>query len=417
MGRLTRRGLGSSPLVVSIRQLGFDFQRPPPGRAPSGAAAAPPGSGAGGSGPTAAQDGSPDDSHERLSTELERLALRQIREAYATFNGNLFGFKLKAPTFALTAATGYFGRWVPSSRTLELNRTLLSAYSWGVLVEVLKHEMAHQFVDEVLGNPDGRPHGEVFREVCTERGIDASAQGLPEGSQPTDADSRVLERIAKLLALAESPNLNEAQAAMTAARRLMLKHNVERASSPNAGRYTFRHFGVPTGRRSQAERVLAIILGEYFFVEVIWVPVWRAREGKRGNVLEVCGSLENLEIAGYVYDFLTQTAERLWRDHKKREGIDRDAERQSYLYGVMSGFRDKLEKETAKAKQEGLVWVGDADLSHYYRARHPYTRTTHVRSSADAGAYEAGHAAGQKIVLHRGVKEGPSGGTKLLSGR
>jgi hypothetical protein len=163
--------------------------------------------------------------------------------------------------------------------------------------------------------------------------------------------------------------------------------------------------------------VLAIILGEYFFVEVIWVPVWRAREGKRGNVLEVCGSLENLEIAGYVYDFLTQTAERLWRDHKKHEGITRDAERQSYLYGVMSGFRDKLEKETAQAKKEGLVWVGDADLSRYYRARHPYTRTTHVRSSADAGAYEAGHAAGQKIVLHRGVKQGPSGQPKLLRGR
>ncbi len=345
------------------------------------------------------------------------MALRQIREAYATFNGNLFGFKLKTPTFALTSAATFFGRWVPSSRTLELDRRLLTAYSWGVLVEVLKHEMAHQFVDEVLGNPDGRPHGEVFREVCAERGIDAAAQGLPEGSRTSDADSRVLERIAKLLALAESPNLNEAQAAMTAARRLMLKYNVERASAPGAGHYTFRHFGVPTGRRSQAERVLAIILGEYFFVEVIWVPVWRAREGKRGNVLEVCGSLENLEIAGYVYDFLTQTAERLWRDHKKREGITRDSERQSYLYGVMSGFRDKLEKETKLAKKEGLVWVGDADLSRYYRARHPYTRTTHVSSSADAGAYQAGHAAGQKIVLARGMKQGPSGGPKLLSGR
>jgi hypothetical protein len=400
---------------VSVRQLGFDFQRPPPGAAPSAAGAGAPRASTAG---TQQSEGEGADvSSERLAVELERLALRHIREAYATFNGNLFGFKLKTPTFALTSTQTYYGRWVPSSRTLELDRRLLTAYSWGVLVEVLKHEMAHQFVDEVLKNPDGRPHGEVFREVCAERGIDAAAQGLPEGSRTADADSRVLERIAKLLALAESPNLNEAQAAMTAARRLMLKYNVERASAPGAGRYTFRHFGVPTGRRSQAERVLAIILGEYFFVEVIWVPVWRAREGKRGNVLEVCGSLENLEIAGYVYDFLTQTAERLWRDHKKREGITRVTERQCYLYGVMSGFRDKLEKETALAKKEGLVWVGDADLSRYYRARHPYTRTTHVSSSADAGAYQAGHAAGQKIVLHRGVKQGPSGGPKLLSGR
>ncbi len=402
---------------MSTRQTGFDFERsrrsPSAGTEGPSAASRKPGEALGAEG---SSEGSCDEA-ERLSAELERAALRQIREAFTTFNGNLFGFKLRPPAFALTSAASYFGRWVPGSRTLELDRRLLTAHSWGVLLEVLKHEMAHQFVDEVLGNPDGRPHGEVFREVCAERGIDSSARGLPDGEQTTAGDPRVLERIAKLLALAGSPNLHEAEAAMAAARRLMLKYNVERATGADAGRYSFRHLGVPTGRRSQAERVLAIILGEYFFVEVIWVPVWRAREGKRGNVLEVCGSVENLEIAGYVFDFLSRTAERLWREHKLRQGIARDADRQSFLYGVMCGFRDKLEKEAALAKKEGLVWVGDADLTHYYRARHPYTRTTHVRSSADAGAYEAGHAAGQKIVLHRGVEQGPSGGTKLLGGR
>ncbi len=366
--------------------------------------------------PGAREDAAPDEGREQLTAELERLALRKVREAYQTFNGNLFGFQLKAPAFALSSAATFFGRWVPRTRTLELDRRLLTKYSWGVLVEVLKHEMAHQFVDEVLGNPDGRPHGEVFRAVCEERGIDASAQGIPSGEESA-GESRVLERIAKLLALAESPNLHEAEAAMTAARRLMLKYNVERATAKEAGRYAFRHFGDPTGRRSAAERVLAIILNEYFFVEVIWVPVWRPLEGKRGNVLEVCGSLENLEIAAYVFDFLTQTSERLWRDHKKSEGISRDADKQSYLYGVMNGFRDKLEAEAKKSKKEGLVWVGDSDLSQYYRARHPYTRTTHVRASGNAGAYQAGHRAGQNIILHKGVKSGPSGGPKLLRGR
>ena len=36
-----------------------------------------------------------------------------------------------------------------------------------------------------------------------------------------------------------------------------------------------------------------------------------ASEGRRGRVLEICGSLSNLEVAAYVHGFLLETAERL----------------------------------------------------------------------------------------------------------
>ncbi len=359
------------------------------------------------------------DDAERLGVELERAALLQIRQAYEDVNGTYFNFSLRPPTLELTRAESFLGRWVSGTRTLQLDRSLLIEHSWGTLVEVLKHEMAHQYVDEILGNPDGRPHGETFRRVCTERGIDFATRGIPAATGQSTPESKTLERIAKLLALAESQNLNEAQAAMSAARRLMLKHNIAQATAPGSGRYTFRHIGRPTGRRSAAERILGLILSEHFFVEVIWVPVWRPLEGKRGNVLEACGTLENLEIAAYVYDFLVHTAERLWREHKKARGLQRDAERQSFIYGVMRGFRAKLASEASAARQEGLIWVGDADLERYYRARHPYMRTTHVRPVTHGQAYRAGHAAGQQIVLHRGMRQGPSGagGPRLLRGK
>ena len=53
---------------------------------------------------------------------------------------------------------------------------------------------------------------------------------------------------------------------------------------------------------------MALILSEHFFVETIWVPVWRPLEGKRGQVIEVCGTRANVEIADYVHDFLTRPA-------------------------------------------------------------------------------------------------------------
>ena len=170
----------------------------------------------------------------------------------------------------------------------------------------------NQYVDEVLCVRDEPAHGPAFKRVCEERGIDARAAGAPQVPQDA-AQNPVLERIAKLLALAESPNEHEAQAAMSAAQRLMLKHNIEAAVSGSTTSYCFRHLGKPTGRVSEHERRLAMLLDEFFFVQVIWVPVWRVTEAKRGSVLEVCGSRDNVELAAYVYDFLIYTSDALYR--------------------------------------------------------------------------------------------------------
>jgi predicted SprT family Zn-dependent metalloprotease len=347
-------------------------------------------------------------SRAHLTLELERAALKAIRKSYDDINGSFFRWKLEPPSFDLVDARSRLGRWVSEGRVIELARTLLVEHGWGILVEVLKHEMAHQYVDEVLGAPDDASHGPEFKRVCEERGFDARAAGLPRASEVTDEQARVLDRIAKLLALAESPNEHEAQAAMSAAQRLMLKYNVETVSNGARQSYTYRHLGEPTGRVSEAQRILSALLAEHFFVEVIWVPVWRAAEGKRGTVLEVCGTLENVELAAYVHTFLGHTAERLWQEHKRRHGLPRNGARQSFVAGVMSGFRDKLGRERKNQKSEGLVWLGDPELERFFRTRYPHIRHGRYQSRAAHPAYAHGREAGRSIVLHRGIRAGCS---------
>ena len=194
---------------------------------------------------------------ERLSAELERTALLAIIRAWEDVNGSLFRFQLARPAIELVNSSSRLGRWRGGVRVIEIARSLLFNHGWGVLVEVLKHEMAHQYVDEVLCVRDEPAHGPAFRRVCEERGIDARASGAPEAGQAQQPNP-VLERIAKLLALAESPNEHEAQAAMSAAQRLMLKHNIEAAVSGSTSSYCFRHLGQPTGRVSEHERRLAV---------------------------------------------------------------------------------------------------------------------------------------------------------------
>ncbi len=351
----------------------------------------------------------------RLSAELERATLRALARTYDALNLEYFKGSLRRPTIAFAESTNRLGTFTSVPRGIELSLKLLEK-GWGVAVEVLKHEMAHQFVIEILGDPDGSPHGATFRRVCEERGFDSAATGLPAPQGATDtAESRTLERIAKLLALAESPNEHEAQAAMSAARRLMLKYNLEEIAAPKRSSQGFRHLGSPTGRVSESERILAVILSDYFFVETIWVPVWRPLEGKRGSVLEAIGSRANLEMAHYVYDFLTHTSEQLWKQHKRAEGIRGNRDRRAFVAGVMNGFREKLEAERKQTQAQGLVWVGDPELSKYFKRRHPRVRWTRHSGSSHNPAHRAGKEQGQRIVLHRGIRSGPKGaGPKLL---
>jgi hypothetical protein len=358
------------------------------------------------------------DAHEagELTAQLEALALRAIRSEHRDLNGLLFDWRLSTPQFLLCDSKTRLGQWLPSLKTIEISRRLLMEMSWGAVVEVLKHEMAHQYVNEVLGASEETAHGPAFRRVCAERGIDARASGAPivDDTQPADEERAALEKIARLLSLASSENENEAQAAMAAAQRLMLKYNLEVSSKNETRDYCFRHLGKPTGRVYEAPRILALILSEHFFVETIWVPVWRPREGKRGSVIEVCGTRANVEMADYAHDFLMHTSDRLWREHKQAKAILSNRDRRAFLAGVMAGFRDKLSSQKKVNQQHGLVWRGDPALAAFLKQRHPRSHWTRHSSSRNSAAHAEGQRAGSTIVFHRGLTRATENRGRLL---
>ena len=351
-----------------------------------------------------------------LPFHLERMLVRELLLEWRRINGSYFKDALVAPVLALGFSQAHLGRWQGRTRTLEISRPLVLAHPWGAVVEVLKHEMAHQYVDEVLKVEDETAHGHAFREVCKRWGIDASSAGVPEpGSSEHDGQrTRAIERIARLLALAESPNVHEAEAAMAAAQRLMLKHNLELREAHASSRYEYRHLGDPSGRVNEAERLLAAILARHFFVEVIWVPVYRPLEGKRGSVLEVCGSADNVEMAAYVHAFLRHTAGELWEEHKRATRERSNRERQTFRAGVMAGFADKLAQQAKRHVSEGLVWVRDGDLERFYRARHPHIRNVRYGGRQRNEAFSHGKEAGKRIVLRKPIGQATANRGRLL---
>ncbi|MFM2419720.1 MAG: hypothetical protein RL385_4443 [Pseudomonadota bacterium] len=348
------------------------------------------------------------------ATPPEALFVRELLRSFHQLNYTYFKGALRPPQLLLVDSKTYLGRYHHATRSIELSRALLVEQPWGVVLEVLKHELAHQFVHEVLGEQE-EPHGPAFRHICERLGIDPRARGLP--SVPPDARAQsLLQRIHKLLALAESDNRHEAEAAAAAAQRLMLRHNIETGGGSHGSQYTFVHLGRITGRVTEWERRLGNVLASHFFVEVIWVPAFDVHSEKRGSVLEAIGTPENLDLAGYVYSFLSQAAERSWNEHKRSEGLRGNRERLTYLAGVMSGFAESLERQARAHRADGLIWVPHARLGEYTRQRHPRLRTVSHQGHRRGDAFAEGQKAGRDVVLRRGMTQGPSGQTRLLKG-
>jgi hypothetical protein len=336
-------------------------------------------------------------------TAPESLLIHELLLEWRRINRQHFREALRAPLIALSDSSRTLGTWTSAGRTLSLSRDLVTGQPWSVVVEILKHEMAHQYVDEVLGAEESA-HGPAFQQVCRRLQIDPAAGGLPEGT------SRAMRKVQRLLALAGSDNAHEAEAAAAAARRLMLRHNLSSVGGTSS--HGFRQLGTPTGSRALHDRLLAAILIDHFFVSGIWVSAFSVERGRRGRVLEICGSPENLEVACWMHGFLLESAERLWRAHQQRTGTP-GRQRQRFLAGVMMGVRQQLEKQQRQDEEAGLIWLGAAGVEEYLQARHPRRRAGRASTVRGSAALASGHAAGRTLSIRRPVAG--DGGPKLLS--
>lgn len=340
---------------------------------------------------------------DELRHALERGLLVQLASLWRDINWIYFKDRLRPPVFELTDATSFLGRWHSSTRTIAIARHLAFGHPWAAVEEVLRHEMAHQFVDEALEARSETAHGTTFKLVCERLGIDPAASGLPATDALEGGAARVVEKIARLLSLAGSANQHEAEAAAVAARKLMLKHNLDVQAVPK--RYGYKRLGAPAGRIEEAARICAGILAELFFVEVLWVPVYVPATMKRGKLLEVMGTPENLAIAEYVHAFLGQAAERLWQQHKHARRVSSDRDRRTFHAGVMAGFREKLllDQHKTTTAERALVWVQDPELGKYARKRHPRVVMRSHGGRPRNSSFHEGRSAGRKLVLAKPI--------------
>jgi hypothetical protein len=330
--------------------------------------------------------------------------------------------QLRMPLFRLGGMATRLGQYTSGRNEICLGRAFAMKHPWHAVLEVLRHEMAHQIADRVLSGRDEKPHGPAFREACRLLRIDpaASARYQPidrerEGD-PAAVNDRILMRVQKLLALAESGNRHEAEAAMAKAHLLLMKYNIDRIRSHAPREYGSVFLGVPALRHFREAYHLAALIQDYYFVQGIWVSSYVLSKGKMGKVLEISGTRSNIDIAAYVYDYIHNYIDRHWRRYNRHRRLNR-YRKTDFAIGVIEGFREKMadgKQRAASSEERSLVRIGDSGLALYMRFRYPFTRTFRRQAAnQDDQVIGRGMDAGRRLVISRGITTSEKSGRML----
>ena len=233
----------------------------------------------------------------------------------------------------------------------------------------------------------------------------------------------MIEKIQKLLKLAASDNIHEAELAAQKAQELLVKYNLDMQQVTGVDfEYKEEDFMSGLSKITYQHSVVQHILRNYFFVECLTQRklVCRYPRKKWIGTIKIYGKSTNVEIARYVYTFLYRTFADLWRQYKKQvvsSGLKcSERNRRAYTLGIMRGLSDKLETARKKAEAErGLVLVKDPKIVNYSSG----AKDSRIRLGGDASDYQAGIRDGKTIQIQGAIRTGaaPNSEKALSSSR
>lgn len=316
--------------------------------------------------------------------------------------------KLTVPNVTIDESIQRWGKWDPLTKTIHVSRRLITCCSWDSVVETLKHELAHMLVDDY----DTSAHGEKFKEACRMLGTSSKAQAsdadmglsLESRDQASGSGNCLLDKIKKLLALSGSMNEHEAAQALRKANELIMKYNISLNSENKFDEYEYKRIGGLKTKRTTEEILICNILKDFFLVEYIVVPSFDALDNKRVFALEIMGLRENLEMAEYVFCFLTNHCDLLWQQYKLINSARGITARKSYLIGLLEGFRQTMDSSLQAASKNELMVLNEGMLHEFCSYRHP--RTVRIKKggmSITPGAYHQGKSDGKKVIINRPI--------------
>jgi len=229
----------------------------------------------------------------------------------------------------------------------------------------------------------------------------------------------VVDKIQKLLALSKSSNQHEAELALTRAKELAFKHELDLAqiqSEKQVEKPTIvKSEQLPVTERKLAQDYISAILQSHFRVRVIYTY----HNCTRG--LTLVGKKTDLEIATYVNEFLIRETKSLFEQFLTSKGVRvsyGNYYAPSWFYGCWEGLdhkltlaeRDLLKSESVERQSNFAVMIRNDKALVADRVKEYFPKLTNAKNSSgkidNYNAISAGRKAGSSIDLNKALSNG-----------
>ncbi len=350
---------------------------------------------------------------------------------------NKIAKRLEIPNFAINSKlNNRWGEWRKNSRTIVFSIKLLKNFEWLAVEHVMRHEIAHQIVDEVFCMP-ANPHGQLWEKACLIVNIDPNrcSSSIFLGQFKSAAPSPLIEKVQKLIIHGNDKAVtqDESELFIAKAYSLMTKHNISLKDIQGVGEqvYISRPVGpLVSSHRSWLGEV-ACLVSKYYSVKTIWTHCGAKKR------IEFFGEPGNLDVAEYVFHALLNQSEILWNNYKRehQEKIKTDIDYRSqfsgwdgrirkkisktaFMRGLLFSYEQKLSKtkkdviENISAMDKAIILSNDGSLKESFKRQYNPRNLGRAVSSYGNG-WDRGFSEGKNLVLAKGVSSG-DGGVKLL---
>lgn len=177
----------------------------------------------------------------------------------------------------------------------------------------------------------------------------------------------IREKIEKLLALAASPNENEAKAALLKAKELMAKNKLTEADFEDAKKQELKTFRCEDiVWTTDSGRIWMCNLAKLICDEYLCVAAWATKPGTRTHVLHITGMEDDLEVCkavvGYAVGFVEGQIVTLQRKYRRQ---DPKVVANSYAEGFILGLQMAFEEQKEEHPEWGLVVVKQDEVKRY----------------------------------------------------
>lgn len=266
---------------------------------------------------------------------------------------------------------------------------------------VLKHELAH-FLSMYHYGPKIKSHGKEFKEYCQKLEVIPNAkvdiEKIDENNNTSIKEEALLNKVKKLFALGESPNQQEATAAINKANQLIEKYNLQYVESEDV----IYQETIYKGKINNVKwRCIGKILEKSFQV----YPVTNRIINQ--VFVEIHGSKQAIKIASYVASFLDKEFERLYKNAKKEFNLKGRSDKCNYFTVLTNNYLKNITPTNINNQKEGIIIL---DQKNYQLTQELVYKTKNTKFRNDKkkiskASVIAGRQDASKLQINQGLEQ------------